>query len=183
MSTKTISRLEKGGSVSIETKYRVVKALNLIENRLRDYTLEYVFPGDSEGLDRELRIRRSKIREVYTPHRPIKDRDLFCGRHTEVNSIVAQLDTPGQHSLLFGERGVGKSSLAKIASDIVFSRLLHGTIFYEWCDSTTTFEHLLREPLADRSIDTTITETTSSRKSSGSGKLKLAIAEGGTVGF
>jgi putative ribosome biogenesis GTPase RsgA len=48
---------------------------------------------------------------VFTPHTPVNLVELFLGRTEEVQSIVAQINTPGQHSLLFGDRGVGKSSL------------------------------------------------------------------------
>ena len=62
------------------------------------------------GLIREEKIKRSGVREVFTPHRPINKIDFFFGRQREVKTLIEQLNTPGQHSLLYGERRVGKSS-------------------------------------------------------------------------
>lgn len=48
LSTKTIKRIENGdSSVSPESKHSVVKAFNAIENKLLEYTFEYLFPDSS----------------------------------------------------------------------------------------------------------------------------------------
>lgn len=65
----------------------------------------------------ERRLKNSGVRNVFTPHTPINQENLFRGRINEVQQILSTLNTPGQHVLLFGERGVGKSSLANIASN------------------------------------------------------------------
>ena len=64
----------------------------------------------------ERRLNESGVRNVFTPHTPINQESLFRGRSSEVQQILSTLNTPGQHVLLFGDRGVGKSSLANIAS-------------------------------------------------------------------
>jgi len=99
------------------------------------------------GLDAEEAIVESGVREIFTPHQPISDSDLLLGRQKEVKKLVQTLNTPGQHVLLFGERGVGKSSLANIVAE--FLRLLiKRKIFVKRCDREDTFESILVGPLA-----------------------------------
>jgi hypothetical protein len=64
---------------------------------------------DFFGLSRERKIIKSGVREVFTPHKPINKVEFFLGRKKEVQNIIEQINTPGQHSLLYGERGVGKA--------------------------------------------------------------------------
>ena len=113
---------------------------------------------DFFGLSRERKISKSGVREVFTPHMPINKVELFFGRRKEVQNIIEQINTPGQHSLLYGERGVGKSSLAFVASHFLKSLL---KVYYYRCDSSTTFETILAKALKDAGIDVTIKETDS----------------------
>ena len=110
-------------------------------------------------LERERIVRESGVRSVFTPHTPVADERYLRGRETEVSHLVAQHDTPGQHGLLFGSRGVGKSSLAKATSGIVES---HSTPSYSYrCDSRTTFEDLIAHPLAVTGVDVDVVESES----------------------
>src|SRR5689334_13195709 len=108
--------------------------------------------SDPFGLDREKRILNSGVRSIFTPHQPIQSIELFFGRSKEVSAIIEQLNTPGQHALLFGDRGVGKSSLANVASDLVLSRLSGGKFWNKRCDSTDSFKTLFIEPLTAAGI-------------------------------
>lgn len=69
-------------------------------------------------LERQRRIKKSRILEAFTPSCPI-DATLFCGRTDETNSIVNGLSTPGRHVVLYGDRGVGKTSLANYVATIM----------------------------------------------------------------
>lgn len=64
-------------------------------------------------LERTKKIGKSKIREIFTPHIPISNINSLKGRRLEVQKLFEILTTPGQQALLYGERGVGKSSLAQ----------------------------------------------------------------------
>lgn len=57
-----------------------------------------------------------KISQVFTPSAPVKTRDVFAGRQFEVIEIISVLREPGRHVVLYGERGVGKTSLANVLS-------------------------------------------------------------------
>ena len=134
---------------------------------------------DFFGLQRESKIKSSGIRQIFTPHLPIQSIGLFFGRQKEIQKIIEQINTPGQHSLLYGDRGVGKSSLANIATELLISRLIKGQLFQKRCDSKDTFLSILEEPLAKCGIELTLETTTNSHKQGGRAGLKVPIAEAG----
>lgn len=43
----------------------------------------------------ERRLKESGVRNVFTPHTPINQENLFRGRITEVQQILSTLNTPG----------------------------------------------------------------------------------------
>lgn len=54
VSAKTISRLENGSrNVAPATKGSIIKGLNKIPDKLREYTLEDVFPTDNLSLSKK----------------------------------------------------------------------------------------------------------------------------------
>ncbi|SMP81496.1 hypothetical protein SAMN06295888_1402 [Desulfonatronum zhilinae] len=128
---------------------------------------------DPFGIEREALIRRSEVREIFTPHKPIHSIDLFFGRAVEVRALIEQLNTPGQHALLFGDRGVGKSSLANITADLLLKKLATGKFFIKRCDSTDNFKTIFAEPLFYVGINTNIIES-EHRKAEG-GKADIGI--------
>jgi hypothetical protein len=62
--------------------------------------------------------RAEKIQEelalVYTPSTPIAQPKLFSGRNALLADLHDELTTKGTHLVLFGERGVGKTSLWQV---------------------------------------------------------------------
>lgn len=63
--------------------------------------------------------RRRQVRRAFSPTAPINHRDLFAGRTVQLLQVIEGVDEPGQHLILFGERGVGKTSLASVAATLV----------------------------------------------------------------
>ncbi|USD30902.1 AAA family ATPase [Pseudoalteromonas sp. SCSIO 43201] len=53
-----------------------------------------------------------ELHEVLTPSEPIKSIEFLCGREIEIDNIEEAMFAPGRHCFIYGERGVGKSSLA-----------------------------------------------------------------------
>ena len=106
-------------------------------------------------LDSEELIANSGIRDVFTPHTPINDAALFSGRSEEVAGIIAQINTPGQHSLLFGDRGVGKSSLARIASQLGAARK-NMKVIVKNCVKADGFREIVAPLLRELEIDVSL---------------------------
>lgn len=57
--------------------------------------------------------------EVFTPRTPISSRELFAGRRSEIQQLVDAVNEVGLHIVLYGERGVGKTSLANVVPNII----------------------------------------------------------------
>lgn len=60
-----------------------------------------------------------KVGTVFRPAQPVKQADLFAGRTSEIRRVVDSINQAGLHAVVFGERGVGKTSL----SNMLFPKL------------------------------------------------------------
>ena len=60
-------------------------------------------------IERDLRLG-----EVFTPAAPIDRLNLFAGRVPQRRAVLDAILQRGRHAVLFGERGVGKTSLASV---------------------------------------------------------------------
>jgi Cdc6-like AAA superfamily ATPase len=129
--------------------------------------------SDMFGLERERRILQSGVRKIFTPHKPINSIELFLGRQREIQQIIEQINTPGQHSLLYGDRGVGKSSLANVASALLLKNLVKGKLYSKKCDSNETLTSIFREPLLASGVDPMVVESTSSLEQEGKAGAKI----------
>lgn len=56
---------------------------------------------------------------VFTPSAPINDKALFAGRIDQIRQVIDVVNQRGQHAIIFGERGVGKTSLANVLADFL----------------------------------------------------------------
>ena len=83
---------------------------------------------------------------VFTPGAPIDQFTLFAGRTDRVREVVNAVNQRGQHVILFGERGVGKTSLANVLAQLMASAGIQGvksgTVN---CDGTDDFASLWRK--------------------------------------
>lgn len=52
--------------------------------------------------------------QLFSPATPINEADLFAGRREQLSRLIDGVAERGRHPVLFGERGVGKSSLVNI---------------------------------------------------------------------
>lgn len=52
--------------------------------------------------------------KIFSPAAPIDRETLFAGRIEQMRKLVDVINQRGQHAIVFGERGVGKTSLAHI---------------------------------------------------------------------
>jgi hypothetical protein len=62
----------------------------------------------------EARAKRFEAGQLFTPSAPVAAVELFAGRITQIGRIIDAIGERGRHIILFGERGVGKSSIATI---------------------------------------------------------------------
>lgn len=56
---------------------------------------------------------------VFRPRAPINTQTLFAGRWEQMKTIADAVAQPGLHVVIYGERGVGKSSLANVLAPVL----------------------------------------------------------------
>jgi energy-coupling factor transporter ATP-binding protein EcfA2 len=62
--------------------------------------------------------RLARVAHVFTPGAPVNRYALFGGRMEQVLDVLNTVGQRGQHVMLYGERGVGKTSLANVLAEI-----------------------------------------------------------------
>ncbi len=88
------------------------------------------------------------LHDVFTPGAPVDKREFFAGRVKQIQRVVDTIPSPGRHPMVFGQRGVGKTSLANILSELlpdVWTVKIN-------CDSTDTFTSIWNRVLQKASI-------------------------------
>jgi Cdc6-like AAA superfamily ATPase len=66
--------------------------------------------------------KRFEANGLFTPSTPITVAELFAGRRDQLFRIVDGIGERGRHIILYGERGVGKTSLAQIVPYLIPGR-------------------------------------------------------------
>jgi Cdc6-like AAA superfamily ATPase len=56
---------------------------------------------------------------VFTPTTPVDEKSLFAGRNEQIRSVIDVIHQRGQHGIIYGERGVGKTSLVNVLSSFL----------------------------------------------------------------
>ncbi len=60
----------------------------------------------------------SAIYQIFSPSAPIKNINLFAGRNKQIFNIKTAIEENGQHAIMYGKRGAGKTSLANILNQV-----------------------------------------------------------------
>jgi hypothetical protein len=103
---------------------------------------------EAEFLDRTRRVA-----EAFRPAAPIDRRDLFSGRGAQIADVFSVVAQPGQHAVVYGERGVGKTSLGLVAGQLLAS----SNVLTAWatCDASDDFTSVWHKVLGEIGYTTT----------------------------
>ena len=85
--------------------------------------------------------------QVFTPGSPVSERDLFAGRQDQVTKIMEAVSQRGFHAVLYGDRGVGKTSLVSVLSDFLGDFGMATVLARANADATDSFASLWRKIL------------------------------------
>lgn len=85
-----------------------------------------------------------RLNSSFSPSAPIDQSDLFAGRIGQLMTVVNAVEQKGQHAILFGERGVGKTSLARVLSRGLSIEGVPLLVAAVNCDSSMSFVDLWR---------------------------------------
>ena len=96
--------------------------------------------------------RMQLVAEAFRPAAPVDRRSLFSGRTDEIAELFAVAAQPGQHAVVYGERGVGKTSLAAVVSELLASSGL--LTVRATCDSGDDFSSVWRKALGEIALHT-----------------------------
>lgn len=90
---------------------------------------------------------------VFIPAAPIDERTLFAGRTEQLRKVFDAVEQRGQHAIIFGERGVGKTSLANMLSEILAR--MHAAIIAPRvnCDGSDDFSTVWRKVFSKIEIE------------------------------
>ncbi|MHB1422790.1 MAG: nSTAND1 domain-containing NTPase [Gemmataceae bacterium] len=88
--------------------------------------------------------------KVFSPATPISTRDLFAGRNEQIRQAGQAVHTRGQHAVIFGERGVGKTSLANILKVLLGSE--NTLVVKINCHQDDTFQKIWLNALSEIEI-------------------------------
>lgn len=61
-----------------------------------------------------------EVHDLFSPGAPIDEWRLLSGRKPQIDKLLDAVMQRGQHAILYGERGVGKSSLANVFATKLF---------------------------------------------------------------
>lgn len=84
------------------------------------------------------------LNSAFSPHSPINESRLFAGRTSQIRAVVDTVQAQGLHAAIYGERGVGKTSLANTIKDY-----LRGVVGVSRvnCSQGDTFDAVIRRSL------------------------------------
>jgi Cdc6-like AAA superfamily ATPase len=101
--------------------------------------------------DRASKVQRIvQLAQIFTPAAPVRDVDLFAGRNTQVMECISDIFQPGLHIAIYGERGVGKTSLANVLPKIIQEAERPGLKAVRVdCNTADTFSSLWRKIFRD----------------------------------
>jgi Cdc6-like AAA superfamily ATPase len=98
--------------------------------------------------------RIAAVARAFTPGAPINELDLFAGRWDQTHEVVSAVSQRGYHAGLYGERGVGKTSLANVLAEIFAAedipRFQSALVN---CSTDDTFDSLWRNIFRDLRIN------------------------------
>ena len=100
----------------------------------------------------------SKLSNAFSPATAISRKDFFKGRLSAMRRPIDTVNQEGQHAVIYGERGVGKTSLANVlasflepfSSDRIFSHKVNASRDSSFLDIWNAFFRHLEIPERDK---------------------------------
>jgi Cdc6-like AAA superfamily ATPase len=85
-----------------------------------------------------------KLSSAFSPRVPIDSRSLFCGRINQISQLMEIVGERGLHGILFGERGVGKTSLVFILNELLNEVIGKSFVLHIPCNTVPSFNEIAR---------------------------------------
>jgi Cdc6-like AAA superfamily ATPase len=90
---------------------------------------------------------RMRLRSAFTPSQPVKTRRNFAGRTPTLASLIRAIEDQRLHAVIYGERGIGKTSLLHILAEAASEARYQ--VIYISCGSSLNFQEMIRAAAAN----------------------------------
>ena len=87
-------------------------------------------------------MARLKLRDAFTPAQPVSNSRRLAGRKEVLQSLIRSLEDQRLHVVLYGERGIGKTSLLRVLSEL--AEEAQYVVRHTSCGESTGFDALMR---------------------------------------
>jgi len=108
-------------------------------------------PRDPSSWGADQPLVETKLWEAFTPSRPKYSSRFFAGRRWALQRIISAVEQDQAHIVIFGPRGIGKTSLANVLAESA-SEVEYQVLRFP-CGSNATFEEIFRGLLSGLSAD------------------------------
>lgn len=86
---------------------------------------------------------RATLSLAFSPSAPVSSLDLFSGRESELRRVTDAVFQRGRHAVIYGERAVGKTSLANVLADSLQCLTMYNyQVVRHNCSTKSTFNSI-----------------------------------------
>lgn len=100
----------------------------------------------NKHMNDQIKQKLELLSQIYTPSYPIEIKALFSGRTKQMSDVMGIIPQKGKQLIVYGDRGVGKTSFANIIKAIYDSP--DTQIGKVSCNGNNTFESLMHNALS-----------------------------------
>ena len=94
--------------------------------------------------------RQALVSKAFRPAAPVDNESLFAGRTQQMVRLLDVVEQPGQHAAIYGGRGVGKTSLAKVMVRVLAGQTTPRVVSLHYtCSATDTYDSVWRSVFGD----------------------------------
>jgi Cdc6-like AAA superfamily ATPase len=104
-----------------------------------------LFGGSGPQTDNDWKQLDFRAADIFSPHAPIDEEQLFVGRIDLIDGLIETVFQRGQHAILYGERGVGKTSLANVLGTKIFARSKRYNVIKRNCTAAHDYRLIWRQ--------------------------------------
>jgi Cdc6-like AAA superfamily ATPase len=102
------------------------------------------------GPDDTSEVARRMLKTTFSPTAPIKRQEVFAGRRKQLEAISDAVTQVGQHAVIYGDPGVGKTSLALVGQEMARANGYFTSLIT--CDSSATFTSIWKQVFREISV-------------------------------
>ena len=97
---------------------------------------------DNTGTDPARARAQLALRDALGASQPVISRERFAGRHDALAQLIAAIEQQRLHVVIYGERGIGKTSLVHVFADT--AREARYLVLYGSCGTDGRFDEIFR---------------------------------------